>query len=44
MSLHDGLASRDEIDDLVQALYAFAADPLTLSGMPRVIEVWGRQD
>jgi len=42
--LQDGLASREEIDDLVQALYAFAADPMTLSGMPRVIQVWGRQD
>jgi SAM-dependent methyltransferase len=42
--LQDGLASRQEIDDLVQALYAFAADPLTLSGMPRVFQVWGRRD
>lgn len=42
--LQDGLASREEIDDLVQALYAFAADPMTLSGMPRVFQVWGRRD
>jgi len=42
--LQDGLASRQEIDDLVQALYAFAADPMTLSGMPRVFQVWGRRD
>jgi SAM-dependent methyltransferase len=42
--LQDGLATRQEIDDLVQALYAFAADPLTLSGTPRVFQVWGRRD
>jgi SAM-dependent methyltransferase len=42
--LHDGLASQQEIDDLVQALAAFAADPLTLTGMPRVFQVWGRRD
>lgn len=38
--LQDGLASREAIDDLVQELYAFAADPLTLSGLPRVFQVW----
>ena len=38
--LQDGLASQAEIDSLVQDLYTFAADPLTLSGMPRVFQVW----
>jgi SAM-dependent methyltransferase len=40
--LEDGLASRDEIDDLLRALDAFAADPRTLAGVPRVVQVSGR--
>jgi SAM-dependent methyltransferase len=41
--LHDGLASRQEIDTLVHELYAFAADPRTLAGLVRVIQTWGRR-
>ena len=41
--LEDGLASQAEIDQLVRALYAFAADPHTLAGMPRIFQVWGRR-
>jgi SAM-dependent methyltransferase len=40
--LADGLASRDEIDELVRELDAFAADPRTLAGVPRVVQVSGR--
>ena len=41
--LQDGLASREEIDALVQELYAFAANPRTLAGLPRVVQAWGRR-
>jgi SAM-dependent methyltransferase len=39
--LADGLATPDEIDRLVDDLYAFAADPNTLAGTPRVVQSWG---
>jgi hypothetical protein len=39
--LHDGLATRQEIDALIQELYAFAADPRTIAGLVRVIQAWG---
>ena len=41
--LEDGLATRAEIDDLVRELYAFAANPRTLAGMPRVVQVSARR-
>jgi len=41
--LQDGLASRDEIDHIVHELYEFAADPKTITGLPRVVEGWGRR-
>jgi SAM-dependent methyltransferase len=39
--LADGLAAQDEVDRLVDELYAFAADPSTLAGPPRVVQAWG---
>jgi ubiquinone/menaquinone biosynthesis C-methylase UbiE len=41
--LHDGLASRLEIDSLIQELYAFADDPRTVAGLVRVVQTWGRR-
>lgn len=41
--LRDGLASREEIDGLVKELYAFAANPRTVAGVARVVQVWGRR-
>ena len=41
--LEDGLATREEIDGVVRELYEFAAEPSTLAGMPRVVQVWGRR-
>lgn len=41
--LQDGLASREEIDGVVQELYDFAADPRTIAGVVRVIQAWGRK-
>jgi SAM-dependent methyltransferase len=41
--LEDGLATVAEIQEIVAALYAFAADPTTLAGTPRVVQAWGRR-
>jgi SAM-dependent methyltransferase len=41
--LQDGLATRQELDALIHELYAFAADPRTVAGLARVIQVWGRR-
>jgi SAM-dependent methyltransferase len=41
--LEDGLASQQEIDQVVRELYEFAANPETLAGAPRVIQTWGRR-
>jgi SAM-dependent methyltransferase len=38
----DGLAGRDEIDRLAAEMYAFAADPHTITGLPRIVQTWGR--
>jgi ubiquinone/menaquinone biosynthesis C-methylase UbiE len=35
-----GLASESEAKDVVDALYAFARTPGTISGVPRIFEVW----
>jgi SAM-dependent methyltransferase len=40
--LADGLATAEEIDEIVRALYEFAADPATVAGLPRVVQAWGR--
>lgn len=37
----EDLTTREEIAELVQELYDFAADPNTVAGMPRVIQAWG---
>ncbi len=39
--LHDGLASAPEINEIITELYAFADNPDTISGMPRIIQAWG---
>lgn len=39
--LQDGLASREEIDEVVRQLYEFAANPRTVAGAPRVVQAWG---
>jgi SAM-dependent methyltransferase len=40
--LEDGLATREEIDEIIKELYAFAADRTTLAGVPRIVQTWGR--
>lgn len=41
--LQENLATREEISDLVQGLYDWAADPETVAGVPRVVQTWGRR-
>ena len=41
--LEDGLATREEVEDLIEALYALAADRSMLAGVPRVFQVSGRR-
>jgi SAM-dependent methyltransferase len=36
-----GLATQDEIDDIVARMRAFAADHRTLVALPRIVQVWG---
>jgi SAM-dependent methyltransferase len=40
---HDGLASRDEVDQLVTALNDCARDAGTFASVARTIQVWGRR-
>jgi predicted O-methyltransferase YrrM len=39
----EGIAGREEIDDLVDDLYRLAADPGTLMSFPRIVQAWGRR-
>lgn len=41
--LADGLASQPEIDQIVADLIAFAENPHTVAGLPRVVQAWGRR-
>ena len=41
--VQDGLAAREEVVALAEELYAFADDPRTVVGVPRVFQVWGRR-
>ncbi len=40
--LQDGLVSADELRETIEQLYAFARDPHTVLGGPRVFQAWGR--
>lgn len=37
----EGVATGEEVDELVAALYKYAADPATLMGLPRIVQAWG---
>jgi hypothetical protein len=41
--LSAGLSSEDELTRAIGALEAYAADPTTLWGGPRVFQVWSRK-
>lgn len=40
--LQDGLATEEELRETIDELYAFARDPHTVLGGPRVFQAWGR--
>src|SRR5262245_16345866 len=40
--LGDGLATGEELEHTIDELYAFARDPHTVLGGPRVFQAWGR--
>ena len=42
--LQEGLATRPEVDEIIRGLYDFATDPETLSGVPRIVQAWGRRE
>jgi len=37
----DGLATQDEVDQLLADLLAFTEDPRTLVSLPRIVQAWG---
>jgi hypothetical protein len=41
--LEDNLVPREEVADIVQELYDFAADDKTIAGAPRIVQAWGRR-
>lgn len=41
--IQDGLATREEVDELVRLLYEFAANPRTVAGAPRIFQAWGQR-
>jgi ubiquinone/menaquinone biosynthesis C-methylase UbiE len=41
--VHEMLATREEVEDLVKELYHYAEDPGTIAGTPRVVQAWGRR-
>ena len=40
--LRDDLATEEELREAIEELYAFARDPRTVLGGPRVFQAWGR--
>jgi 2-polyprenyl-3-methyl-5-hydroxy-6-metoxy-1,4-benzoquinol methylase len=42
-AVRHGVAEADELDRLVEDLYAIAADPRTYVGNPRMVQVWGER-
>jgi SAM-dependent methyltransferase len=41
--LAEGLASRTEVDHMVEALYDLARQPHTIISLPRIVQAWGSQ-
>jgi hypothetical protein len=39
--LAEALASKAELDRLIDDLYQFARNPGTISGTPRIVQAWG---
>jgi len=41
--LEEGLASKEEVDRIIDDLYHFSRDPKTVASSPRVVQAWGYQ-
>ncbi|MGH9199303.1 MAG: methyltransferase domain-containing protein, partial [Acidimicrobiia bacterium] len=39
--LAEGLASKEEVDRIIDDLYQFSRDPRTVASIPRVVQAWG---
>jgi hypothetical protein len=37
----EGVATVDEVDEIVADLYRYASNPTTLMGLPRIVQTWG---
>ena len=42
-AIAEGLTTKEEVDELVKALYDYAQDPVTLGGVPRIMQSWGKR-
>lgn len=40
--VRQGLASSEEVDEILLSMRRFAADPSTLVSLPRIVQAWGR--
>ncbi len=43
MAVRHGVATGEEVDRVVDELYAIARDPLTFVSTPRIVQVWGEK-
>ena len=42
-AIAEGLTTAEEVAEIVDSLYEYAQDPETFSGLPRVVQAWGRR-
>jgi len=42
-AIAEGLTTAEEVSQIVDSLYEYAQDPDTFSGVPRVVQAWGRR-
>ena len=42
-AIAEGLTTAEEVAEIVDSLYEYAQNPDTFSGLPRVIQAWGRR-
>jgi SAM-dependent methyltransferase len=40
-AVSEGVAGEDEVADAIAELYAHSAEPMSVMGMPRIVQVWG---
>jgi len=42
-AIAEGLTTAEEVAEIVDSLYEYAQNPDTFSGLPRVVQAWGRR-